>query len=94
MAREVSVVCGGMMVECEPFAMTMKLIFQTFPRYLSIPRDGGIAIAAPGLRTVCYIYDPGVSRQEDKLVALPLLWLSAKDSRRRILEKRYLACWV
>jgi len=72
MAREVSVVCGGMMVEWEPFAMTMKLIFYNFPRYLSIPHDGGMAIAFPGLRTVCYIYDLRVSRQEDKSVELAL----------------------
>jgi hypothetical protein len=66
MAREVSVVCGGMMVEWDPFATTMKLLFHTVPRYLSIPQDGGVSIAAPGLRTVCYIYDLRVLRQEHR----------------------------
>jgi hypothetical protein len=72
MAREVSVVCGGMMVEWDPFATTMKLLFHTVPRYLSIPQDGGVSIAAPGLRTVCYIYDLRVLRQEHRSLELPL----------------------
>lgn len=90
MARQVTIVCGGLPFEWEPFAMCLEILLHNVPRYLSLRRPDGAGQMPPGLRAITYIDGLRISRRENRQLPLALsLLLCQRFNSSKACDKIY-----